>query len=204
MAVGVPVDTMLSSVTSLSGWKAALLNAEPMLRRLAEQMCENSGDASDLVQDTFERALRRGISPEIRSTNAWLTTIMRNLLRNHRRDAARKPHHETFEDGHDSITKLEPDGFPPAWSRITVQDIRDALTQIKASYRDVYELHTFEHLSYGQIARQLSIQQRTVGTRLTRARQQLRDVLVRHFGLENYAFPSSSRSSRRCHFMSAM
>jgi RNA polymerase sigma-70 factor, ECF subfamily len=185
MTAGVSKDRMLSTTISLSGLNTVLLNAEPMLRRLAERMCENSGDASDLVQDTFEHALRRGISPEIRSTNAWLTTIMRNLSLNHRRDTARKPYHETFEDSHGQITRLETDALPPAWSRITVQDIRDALTQIKPLYRDVYELHTFGHLSYVQIAQQLSIQQRTVGTRLTRARQQLRDVLVRHFGLEN-------------------
>jgi RNA polymerase sigma-70 factor (ECF subfamily) len=185
MTAGVSRDTMLSITVLPSGLNTALLNAEPMLRRLAERMCENSGDASDLVQDTFERALRRGISPEIRSTNAWLTTIMRNLSRNHRRDAARKPDHETFEDSHGQVTRFEPDALPPAWSRITVQDIRDALTQIKPLYRDVYELHTFGHLSYAQVAQRLSIQRRTVGTRLTRARHQLRDVLVRRFGLED-------------------
>lgn len=198
------MDAMLATASSLSGWKAALLNAEPMLRRLAERMCENSGDARDLVQDTFERALRRGITPEIRSVSAWLTAIMRNLSRNHRRDAARKPHHEMFDDSHGQISKLEPDGAQPAWIRITMQDVRDALVQIKAPYRDVYELHTFEHLSYEQIARQLSIQQRTVGTRLTRARQQLRDVLMSHFGLEHCACPDSGNSSRRYRSLSTI
>lgn len=183
MSTGVFIDKMFATTVSIPELNTVLQNAEPMLRRLADRMCENSGDACDLVQETFERALRKGFSPEIRSTNAWLTTIMRNLSLNHRRDAARKPAHESFEERHGQITELDRDALQPAWSRITVQDIHVALTQIKPLYRDVYELHTFEHLSYEQIGQRLAIQQRTVGTRLTRARQQLRDVLVRHFGL---------------------
>jgi RNA polymerase sigma-70 factor (ECF subfamily) len=51
-------------------------------------------------------------------------------------------------------------------------------------YREVYKLHTFEHLTYGEIAQRLSIQRITVGTRLTRARKRLREALVQRFGLE--------------------
>ena len=165
--------------------QTALVDARPALQRIAERWCGNSGDAEDLLQDTFERALQRGISPEVRSVAAWLTTIMHHLFINRCRDAARKPGHETFEGTNRQVTRLETDTAEPAWSQITVLDIRDALEYIEPVYRDVYRLHTFEHLSYEQIARQLSIQRITVGTRLNRARKQLRKVLAKHFGLED-------------------
>lgn len=161
-----------------------LANAGPTLRRIAERWCGNSGDAEDLLQDTFERALRRGISPEIRSIAAWLTTIMHHLFINRCREAARMPDHGELDDIRGGVTRLETDAPEPAWSHITVQDIRDALDHIEGVYRDVYRLHTFEHLSYEQIAQQLSIRRITVGTRLHRARKQLRAVLVTRFGLE--------------------
>jgi hypothetical protein len=59
--------------------EATLLDAEPALRRLAGRLCGNSVDARDLLQDTFERAVRQGIRPEIRSPGAWLSTITRKL-----------------------------------------------------------------------------------------------------------------------------
>lgn len=163
--------------------EAALVDAEPILRRLAERMC-NESDVHDLVQDTFERACRRGISPGVRCTRAWLTTIMHNLFIDRCRAAARHPRSEALEDGHGKTVPFEHDAPEPPWTRITVDDVHDALEQIEPVYRDVYRLHTFEHLSYEQIAQQLSIERITVGTRLSRARKRLREVLVKRFGLE--------------------
>jgi len=164
--------------------EAALVEAEPALRRLAERLCEDRVEARDLLQDTFERAVRQGISPDIRNTGAWLCTIMHNLFMDRCRAAARQPNHEVLEDKHSNVTQFEPDAPEPVWTKITVQDIHDALEQIEQVYRDVFRLHTFEHLSYEQIAHQLSIQRITVSTRLNRARKRLREVLVKRFGLK--------------------
>jgi RNA polymerase sigma-70 factor (ECF subfamily) len=165
--------------------EAALVDAEPALRRLAERLCENGVDVHDLLQDTFERAVRQGISPEVRCTCAWLTTIMHNLFIDRCRAAARHPNPEALEEDHGNVTQIETDAPEPAWTRVTVGDIGDALEAIEPVYRDVYKLHTFDHLSYEQIAQQLSIQRITVGTRLNRARKRLREVLVKRFGLED-------------------
>ena len=174
------VDARGQELVLSSAW----VDAEPALKRLAKRLCEDSVDADDLLQDTFERVVRQGISPGIRSTGAWLSTIMYNVFMDRYRAAARHPSHEALEDKHTNVTQLEPDVPEPAWTRITVQDIRDALDQIDQVYRDVYVLHTFEHLSFEQIAQQLSIQRITVATRLNRARKRLREVLVKRFGLE--------------------
>lgn len=161
-----------------------LADAEPTLRRLARRMCENSGDVHDLLQDTFERACRHGIPQGIHCTRAWLTTIMHRLFLDRCRAAARHPRPEVLDETL-GIASFEQDALEPPWGRITIEDIRAALDQIEQVYRDVYVLHTFDDLSYEDIARELSIERITVGTRLSRARKRLREVLVKRFGLES-------------------
>lgn len=164
--------------------EAALVDAEPALTRIAERMCANAADARDLVQDTFERATRQGLPPDVRNPAGWLVTVMHNLFIDRCRARARRPSHEPLEVQHVDVARIDPDPPEPAWSRITVEDIRAAVAELDPTYREVYELHTFEGWSYEKIAERLAIQRVTVGTRLNRARKKLREVLVRRFGLE--------------------
>lgn len=166
------------------GLATALASSAPALSRIAERLCGNTADARDLVQDTFERATRIGLPPELRNPSAWLVTIMHNLFIDRCRARSRRPSHEPLVERHADVMQLEHAPPEPAWSRITVDDIRAALLELDASYREVYELHTFERWSYEQIAERLAIQRVTVGTRLNRARKKLREVLARRFGLE--------------------
>jgi RNA polymerase sigma-70 factor (ECF subfamily) len=166
------------------GLAAAYADIRVQLMRFAERLCGNAADAEDLVHDMFERAMRQGVPREVRNLHAWLTTNLHNLFIDRCRSIARRPSHESIKDKHDNLTQLEPDGPEPPWSRITTADIRVALGEIDPVYRDVYVLHTFQHLSYEQISQRLRIQRITVGTRLNRARKKLRDVLIARFGLE--------------------
>ena len=164
--------------------KAVFGQVQPTLMRMAERMCGNRADAEDVLQETFLRAVRHGIPPEVRNVAAWLTTMLKNAIVDRCRSMKRRPSHEPMTDHHDGLTQLEPDGPEPAWSNITLDDIRDALDALEPVYREVYRLHTFEDRTYDQIAHQLGIQRVTVGTRLNRARKKLREVLVARFGLE--------------------
>jgi RNA polymerase sigma-70 factor (ECF subfamily) len=64
-------------------------------------------------------------------------------------------------------------------------DLRDATDELGPVYREVYVLHTFEHRSYDDIARELGIPRVTVGTRLHRARKKLREVLEARLAQED-------------------
>ena len=161
-----------------------MADAEPVLARIAERMCGNAADARDLVQDTFERAARLGLPHDVRNPSGWLVTVMHHLFIDRCRARARRPSHEPLADQHADVARIDPDPPEPEWSRITVADIRAALAELDPTYRDVYELHTFEGWSYEKIAERLSIQRVTVGTRLNRARKKLREALVKRFGLE--------------------
>jgi RNA polymerase sigma-70 factor (ECF subfamily) len=163
--------------------KAVLAEVRPAFLRMAERTCSNRADAEDVLQETFLRAARHGIPPDVRNAVAWLTTMLKHVIIDHCRKMKRRPSHESITDHHDGLTQLEPDGPEPEWGNVSLDDIRDALDAIDLVYREVYRLHTFEDLSYEQIARQLGIQRVTVGTRLNRARKKLREVLVARFGI---------------------
>jgi len=175
------VESVTGQATTLS---AVLADAIPILTKLAEKLCATAADASDLVQDTAERAMRQGIPPDIRNPRAWLTTVMHNLFIDRCRASARAPLHEPLGEVHDNVTPLEIATAEPAWGRVTIDDVHAALDEIGESYREVYVLHTFEHRSYEQIADHLKLNPVTVGTRLTRARKELRKVLVARLGPE--------------------
>jgi RNA polymerase sigma-70 factor, ECF subfamily len=161
-----------------------LADAKPTLLRRARRLCEDSGDATDLVQETFLRACRHGVPQGIHCTRAWLTRIMHRLFLDRCRAASRRPRPQVFEDGL-GVAVFEQAMPEPPWSRITIEDIREALDQIEPVYRDVYVLHAFDRMSYEDISRKLSIERITVGTRLSRARKRLRDILVKRFRLED-------------------
>ena len=161
-----------------------LATAKPALSQIAGRLCATQADASDLLQDTLERATRQGIPADVRNPRAWLATIMHNLFIDRCRSVQRQPPHEPLDDNHsDAVTSID-DAEEPAWLRATIEDVRSALAQIDPVFARVYQLHTFEHRSYEQIAAVLKIERVTVGTRLNRARKMLRKVLVQRLGLE--------------------
>lgn len=162
--------------------KVALEAALPTLRRIALRLCRNRTDGEDLVQSLCVRVLQKKIPITIGDLNAWLAKSLTNMFIDRCRSQASRPSHEPLEDNHTNISRFEPDAPEPYWGAITAADIRDAAEEIKPPYREVYMLHSFEHLSYEEIAQKLGgIGTVTVGTRLNRARKKLREILVARF-----------------------
>jgi RNA polymerase sigma-70 factor (ECF subfamily) len=192
MALCQPDLGMGKSVERAKGGGASvgevLVDARPVLMIVAERLCASRADAADLVQDTVERAMRNGIPDDVANPRAWLTTMMHNLFVDRCRAQARAPVHEPLDEAEealerpDNITPLGVDVPEPAWSRVSVDDVKLALESIDPPYRDVYIMHTFEGRSYEEIAERHKISRVTVGTRLTRTRKQLRKALVKRFG----------------------
>lgn len=148
---------------------------ETLLHSIALKLCHDPMEAGDLVQDTFERALRHASHHEINHPRAWLITVMRNLFLDRCRARNRGPQFESIDD---QLPVAEPDPDPsPTWASISPAQLQAAITRLDDKFRRVYELHTLEGASYDQIARILSIPRNTVGTRLARARQKLREFL---------------------------
>ena len=142
------------------------------LRALARKLCRSQLDPDDLVQDVFEKAMR-SVMPEGANQRAWLSRVLHNLFidkirrRNVRREDA-----------------LETDPAQPVaeerewWESLTEREVRAKLAELPAEQRETFELFAFGGKSYDEIAKQLGIAKNTVGTRILRARQRIRELLT--------------------------
>jgi RNA polymerase sigma-70 factor (ECF subfamily) len=137
---------------------------------------QSADDARDLVQDTIERALRNfdRFQPGT-NIRLWLFRIMYNLFVDRYR---RRAHELSVEPvGLLELPAEDPEP-PPAWASLGGEDVMGALRQLEPRFQVVLRLHFEERRSYRDISEQLGIPTGTVGTRLLRARQRIRHLLV--------------------------
>jgi RNA polymerase sigma-70 factor (ECF subfamily) len=151
----------------------------PILRAVALRQCRHPADAEDLVQTTFESALRH-LDRFDRGTNfrAWVTGILANRILQLARQRRRPV--ELMSDvaplgGAAPDSAAEP---AEAWERVSVEDLLRVLPNVKSPFREVFHLHALERRSYKEIAAQLAIPMGTVTSRLKRAREQLKVLLL--------------------------
>jgi RNA polymerase sigma factor (sigma-70 family) len=148
-----------------------LVELIPRLRRYARALVGERSSADDLVQDTLERAwaklhlYRRGTD-----LRAWLFTVMHNVHVNRVR-ATRL--NDPLED---EMPELAQRGTQP--DALLVRDLDRAIARLPADQRAVLLLVTLEEMSYEEVARTLGIPIGTVMSRLSRAREKLRAMML--------------------------
>ncbi|HEX7053937.1 MAG TPA: sigma-70 family RNA polymerase sigma factor [Burkholderiales bacterium] len=148
-----------------------LVDLIPRLRRYARALVGDRSGADDLVQDTLERAwsklhlYRRGTD-----LRAWLFTVMHNVHVNKLR--AVRPTDSLDED------MLELAGRASQADALLVRDLDRAIGRLPADQRAVLLLVTLEEMSYEDVARTLGIPIGTVMSRLSRAREKLRAMML--------------------------
>ncbi len=148
-----------------------LVDLIPRLRRYARALVGDRAGADDLVQDTLERAwsklhlYRRGTD-----LRAWLFTVMHNVHVNKLR-AARPT--DALEDGMPELAQRASQS-----DALLVRDLDRAIGRLPADQRAVLLLVTLEEMSYEEVARTLGIPIGTVMSRLSRAREKLRAMML--------------------------
>jgi RNA polymerase sigma-70 factor (ECF subfamily) len=151
-----------------------LIEAEiPRLRRYARYLARETDRADDLVQECLVRAISK-VDSWTPGTNlrAWLFVILRNCHINEIRRGQR-----TSLIGE---TNAEYDVIPtPAGqeAHISLLEVRDAYLNLSEEHREVLLLVAIEGLQYEEAAEILEIPVGTIRSRLSRARQALRDAL---------------------------
>lgn len=137
-----------------------------------------SSDAWDLVQSTFEKALRA--SPACASSaemRRWLLTVMRNAFIDKCRARQAFPHVSLSDELAGTIPAPAHDsGKPPLWQTISVLDVKQLAQRLSPPMRSTLAC-AIEGLPIAEIARRLQIPVPTVCTRLFRSRRQLRRML---------------------------
>jgi RNA polymerase sigma-70 factor (ECF subfamily) len=153
-----------------------LLFVEPMipaLRRYARGLMRDATAADDIVQDCLERVVVHWNKRRNQDPRTWVFTILHNVAINSLKQSARRGAHLDFDEIKEGALARRPaqeDG-------LLQQDILDAISQLPEEQRGVVLLVSIEDMSYAQVAAVLAIPIGTVMSRLSRARERLRQLL---------------------------
>lgn len=153
------------------GFRAALLDEIPSLRRFARALVRDRDKADDVVHDALVRALSkwRSFRPGT-NLRTWLMAIL---------------HHTFISD----VRRRRPQGEEPAnWDmirvadhdetvRLQLRDLERGLARLPAEQRTTLLLIVVEGMSYEEAAEVTGVPVGTIRSRLARARQGLKRFL---------------------------
>jgi RNA polymerase sigma-70 factor (ECF subfamily) len=146
---------------------------------LARWLVRNTHDAEDVVQEAYLRAFKFFGGYQGGDARAWVLKIVRNTCysffeKNRPADLAEQFDEEIHTAGPDQ-TDAEDELLRSADSRM----LREALSELPVSFREVLVLRELEGLSYKEIAEVQGVPIGTVMSGLARGRAQLRERLLR-------------------------
>ena len=153
---------------------------------LARWLMRSGEDAEDAVQDAFLRAYQAFGTYQGGNEKPWLMTIVRNvcLTRLKRRVPSGKV---VMLDEAMEVEKMSADIVPASLNsrpdsellaKIERARVQAALKKLPPNLREVVVLREFEDLSYQEISEVVGVPVGTVMSRLSRAREQLKALLI--------------------------
>ncbi len=163
----------------------------PRLYRLAYAWCHDSHLADDLAQETMTKALVRGaqLRDEV-ALEGWLFAILNNCWRDHLR--GRKDYMDVA-DLDEAVLAHESTPEHLYASRQTAGRVQGAIARLPLGQRQVLTLVDLEECSYAEVAAVLGIPVGTVMSRLSRARQALKENLMMEETAQVIPMPRRSR-----------
>jgi len=164
-------------------FRQAALDHLDALYGFAMVLTRNPTEAEDLVQETYLRAARAfGRLVPDSNLKSWLFAIMRNIRLNQLRHEQSGPQFVEIDAEEESRWQwLDQNSIDPhtaLMQKVEQEQVRSAIEQLPVRYREVIVLRDIEGFSYQQIAGILQCPAGTVMSRLGRAREQLRMLLV--------------------------
>lgn len=172
---------------------------EKKVYALTLRMCKNPDDAAEAAQEAFLAAWQglkffRGES----SFSTWLYRLASNasvdLLRREQRHRSAAGPSLNDEETYADVPSDAPDPQTLAERSELRQQIEAGLRALTPEHREVLILREMHQLSYDEIARVLSLDTGTVKSRISRARKQLRNFLLRS---GNFSPPEPSKEVKK-------
>ena len=162
---------------------------ENKIYHLALRMCANPGDAMDVAQDAFLSAWK-GL-PNFRQEaefSTWLYRLTSNAAIDHLRKTRKQRGDVSLDDEELKLDAVDPAPSPQQTTeeRELRSAVAAALTQLSEDHRRVLVLRELSQLSYEEIASALSLDIGTVKSRISRARNALRKILLKTGNLSGY------------------
>jgi RNA polymerase sigma-70 factor (ECF subfamily) len=176
----------------LSAFEVLVRKYEKKIFNLAFRVVGEYEDAAEVSQDAFVAAYRSLDGFRGDSTFAtWLTTITVNLARNRLKQSRTRRFREpcSLDDplaGCGSCSIDPPSSGPSALQQLEREELRQrvrgCIGALEPGFREVLVLRDLEEHSYGEIGSLLNLAEGTVKSRLSRAREAVRDCLKRVAG----------------------
>ena len=143
----------------------------PRLRRFSLWLTRDIHAADDLVQSTLERALSSGSGRrDDASLRSWLFTILYRRFIDGKRSAKR------YAWLLGRIREDDAPHWPSAEREVAARAMLEAFGRLSAEQHSLLLLVSFEGFSYQEVADLLDVPIGTVMSRLSRARQALRNL----------------------------
>ncbi len=146
------------------------------LYKLAWSWCHDAALADDLVQETYAKGLKnRTQLKDLEKLKPWLTRILANLHNDHLRIKLQLKQQITFQD---ELALTDQDPSNSASREESIQHVRNAIAQLNDKHRKIVTLVDIAEFTYAEVAEILEIPVGTVMSRLNRARDQLKTLLL--------------------------
>lgn len=149
--------------------------------RLARGAIGDTDEAFDITQESFVAAFAALARYDgSRPFRAWIARITLNKCRDWARRRAVRRFFAFAKPMDDALDIATPDATPEeaARSHQEVARINAAIATLPANLKDVLLLRTIEQMSQADTAQVLGVTQKTVETRLYRARAKLTEILT--------------------------
>lgn len=160
----------------------AFASEQGRLTRLIQRIVRNRAAAEELVQDTFLNVLRQPPDrADIDQPAHYLARAARNLALNYLRSGRHAVEVPIKDEVRDGIADQAPSPERVCVYRGELRYLLSVLAQLSWRRRQVFALHKFDGLSYGQIGAKLGISRNTVMVHMVNAMAELDRRLDRDF-----------------------
>ena len=156
----------------------------------------NEHDAMDISQEVFIRVFRFIHTFNLESSfSTWIYRITVNVCKDHLRKRASRaelPLELTDEESGEYTVEISDSTYDPVelYEQAELrQEIRRAIDDLPDNYKEIVLLRDIGGLSYDEISQTLDIEVGTVKSRLSRAREKLRNFLLQN-GNKPFSFRS--------------
>lgn len=145
-----------------------------MVMRIAYQHCFNKSDSEDITQEAFIKLMDHvsSLKDDEEAIKAWLIRVTVNLCKDYNKSAWYRLQTPLDKEAEEEL--LWEDGERELW---------DALKRLRPVYRTILYMYYYEGYKIREIARILRMKENTVSSSLTRARKELKDILMEGDGV---------------------
>ena len=152
-----------------------LLTADRLMN-ISRRYTSNIHDAKDVLQNAYIQIFKKIKQFDAKKGNldSWLTKIVINEAL----QLLRKKKTRTIKETN-SQEQFEISTSPDILKRLQAEDVLRVLTRIPESYRIVFNMYVVEGYAHKEIAKLLTITESTSRSKLTRAKQMIRDLIVK-------------------------